>query len=243
MINWDNNVTKLILIGITFIASFLFTVLLSPLWLLLLLIPLFAIPVAREIGLTKDADERELFEGYRNSHLAFYTIMILLVTVSAERVLKGEYIEHFYFALIAVGIILKLVNGLKSHFGSKIAGLVLLVLHLVFVTSLNLPFWATLPPPANPVAGLTFFVAFGIAAFFFPFICGIVFLGMGIYASVSLTVQMLELTTSYFSESLLQTFVFYPLPILLAGFLFIAGSNVITWLKDRINGVPAEVRS
>ena len=118
----NENIIKTSLIVASFIIAGIMGLLVDPAWLLLLLVPLFGIPLLREAGVLRDADERETWDHYRGSHLAFYAIMIYIAISSFEEWISGNIFFHYDFlVIIAIALAVKLFAGLSSVLDRRVA--------------------------------------------------------------------------------------------------------------------------
>lgn len=201
-------------------AALAFTV--SPLWMLILLIPLFGLPIAREMGVYRDADERELIDGYRGSHLAFYAVLLYVVVDLLDRLVNDVQVPPLLTTVIAIAVSVKLISGLVSEFAQRNTGLLIggfcggLWLVLAFLLNIN---------PENiliqSLIGMAI-LALTFLAFFRPLIGGSLLVLAGL---VMVVYPINMLARSYDLQSLVMALIFFSLPQLTAGILLLVSSR------------------
>lgn len=221
--------TSLIVAGM---AAALFFLLLefksiSPAWALLLLIPIFTIPILRELDILRDVDERELLSSYRSSQIAFYSmILFVLVIVIDNWNRRTEPSSHELILFVFLAVVIKLASLFIMKFPPRKAGLIVASLcgfwWILFVV---LSHGLSIETLVESAIGVSILVAAGFAAFF-PRIGGGLLIALGAvltYFPINVFMQSQSLIT------LVSMVLMLPLPPILAGALIIASA----WLEKR----------
>ncbi len=93
---------------------------LHPAYLLLLVLPAFLGPLVREIGFTKDQDERVRFISYRSSHIAFYLTLAVIAAIFIARTISvGRGIEPEWFIVLIAPIAYKFFAALGLTYDTR----------------------------------------------------------------------------------------------------------------------------
>ena len=96
----------------------------SPYFLLILILPVFLTPIARETGLTEERDERIRFISYQSSHVTFYLTMLVIIGVFiGKSILERRAIDPLWFALLIIPIIYKYFASLALAYGARSVGI------------------------------------------------------------------------------------------------------------------------
>lgn len=233
MINFSTTGQKVVATLVVVVASIILALaslgfsLISPVWLLLLLVPIIGVPILRELGLLKDVDERELLNSYRSSHLAFYSVVVTIIILSLDKIVLGKPVsERDLYSLLFVAFVVKVAGVLVMNLPPKLAGLVIafaaggwwtlfvLVAHgFSFVTLTEIP------------VGLSVLVA-AVISIFFPRIGGVLLCVIGLLFAY----QVINVCVHY---PLVETFIFnlatFVMPPLLAGILIFTSR----WLETK----------
>jgi hypothetical protein len=125
----DENVVKPALIITSFAVAGLLGLLLDLAWLFLLAVPLFGIPLLREIRVLRDADERETWDHYHSSHLAFYAVMIYVVVMILIRWLGHMTLPYELFPILLIAVAVKLLFGVATVLDQRRAAVLLMALY------------------------------------------------------------------------------------------------------------------
>jgi len=108
--------TMLILAVLALILGFV-----SRYFLLILILPVFLTPIARETGLTEERDERIRFISYQSSHVTFYLTLLVIIALFIGKTL--EKVDPLWFALLMIPIIYKYFVSLAVTYGPRSVGL------------------------------------------------------------------------------------------------------------------------
>lgn len=93
-------------------------------FLLILILPIFLTPIARETGLIEERDEQIRFISYQSSHITFYlTLLVIVAVFIAKSLIGGKAIDPVLFALLMVPIIYKFFVSLALTYDPRGVGL------------------------------------------------------------------------------------------------------------------------
>lgn len=188
----NENIVKTALIVASFVIAGILGLLVNPAWLMLLVVPLFGIPLLRELRVLKDADERETWDHYRGSHLAFYAIMIYTVVSIIIGWLNGWPAPYQFYAILFIGFIVKLLFGVATVLDQRLAAVLLMGLYGTIWLFISIPSGIGMPEILEHSAGGIAVMLLAGLGYFYPLTCG------ALLALVSIV------------------FVFYPLNLFLA---------------------------
>lgn len=125
----NENIVKTALIVASFAIAGVLGLLVNPAWLMLLVIPLFGIPLLRELRVLRDADERETWDHYHGSHLALYAIMIYVVVTIISGWLNGWPVRYELFTILFIVAMVKLLFGVATVLDQRLAAVLLMGLY------------------------------------------------------------------------------------------------------------------
>lgn len=120
--------TSILIISVSavVVVSVILSLIFSAWWLLLIFMPVFALPILRGEGIFRDSDEFKRINRYRSSHLAFYvTLFLILVVVIGKGLLKGEPVDTALFLVIIVAVLAKEGSNLILHRPLHQAGIII----------------------------------------------------------------------------------------------------------------------
>ncbi|OPX23074.1 MAG: hypothetical protein B1H03_02760 [Planctomycetales bacterium 4484_113] len=96
----------------------------NPYFLLILILPVFLTPIARETGLVEEKDEQIRFISFQSTHITFYLTLLVIVGVFVGRsILEGRDVEPVFFALLMIPVIYKFFASLALTYGGRSVGL------------------------------------------------------------------------------------------------------------------------
>ena len=152
----NENFVKTALIVASFAIAGFLALYVNPAWLFLLLVPLFGIPLLRELHVLRDADERETWDHYRGSHLAFYAIMIYIVLTIINSWLHNVPLPYELSSILMIAVVVKLLFGVATVLDQRLAAVLLMGLYGII--------WLFVSVPAgHGFAEIAFYSAGGIA--------------------------------------------------------------------------------
>jgi len=108
------------------VLGFILGAFVSPYFLILLILPLFITPIARETGIIGGGESKIDFIAYQGSYVAFYLILLILVSVFIGKFISSQgKVEDLYLALLLIPIMYKFFSTLSLAYGGRTVGLVL----------------------------------------------------------------------------------------------------------------------
>ena len=187
----------------------------SSYWLLLLLVPVLLIPFLREIGVLHDVDERLLQNSYRTSHVAFLSMILLVIVIIVDRCITGiEPPDDALVLLLIFPLIVKLGSSLLLNRSMLQAGMIIGCLFgAIWIIYALVSYGFSLEGLMQSLIGLGILATTGIALLS-PLIGGVLLLIEACVTAV-LILRIEELMTKIFLFTTLS------FPLLFAGLCFL----------------------
>jgi hypothetical protein len=191
----------------------------SRLWLFLIFIPVFSIPILRATGLLKDIDERQKANGYRSSSIAFYFLVAFLLYnilnfgmyPQISQLIDPDQI--LLFLLVAVSI--KYITGLVLNLTKYQAGIIVSLIACAWIIAFAIASHGIRFQPGHLVFELSlglFALAATLIALRWPAVGGALLLAESVFIAI---VSYIILERPFFA------WITMSLPLLTSGFLFI----------------------
>lgn len=221
----------------------------TPLWLLLILFPILCVPILRRVGILRDMDERQQVNNFRSGNLAFYATVLMAIAVIVDywvspsiellnKVSTPEYeVPSVLYTILLVAVTVKLFSNLVINFPLRRAGLI--------IGSVCGSLWILFAAIISSVSSsrVIFIWIFGFVvlipsaiAYFVPRIGGSLLVLVGIVFICYFFIFSLQ--GPWRVDQIAFQFALYPLPVILAGLVFIA--SVRLERREEIEEASAE---
>ena len=186
-------------------------------WLLLIFLPIFSLPVLREISVVKDIDERQKLNCYRSSHLTFYIVLFFLLALMVGRGLyMREEIDPAFTLVIVYAVIVKVGSNLILNHPQRQAGIIIgLITGAWWLLFAMFSHGLTLAGLVESSIGLAILAATALA-FFLPPVSGALLVLGSVISAVMTFLNVKDLTL------LLYMMITMPLPLIIAGLLILS---------------------